>query len=160
MYFEMNRGQSDLARYATLDFQVKLNGNTNAALITCQCDVNSFVPYVEIGGVQPSTSGTGLLYLLDAGANFPTLDSNASPCVWAFLLMVGDADSTYIPVVEILRDTSSSTNTISPRGNSVSGVTLSNNIAFSISSLGLDLDNLITTYEFCLRVTYKRLIDG
>lgn len=159
MYFEMNKGQTDLARYASFEFQVKLLGNIVSADRKVQCDVNSFVPYIEIGGVQPSTSGTGLLYLQDAGANFPTLDSDASPAVWAFLLLVGDADPTFQPVVEILRDTSGSTNTIAARGNAFSGVTLSNNVSMAITSAGMNLA-LTVTYEFVLRVTYKRLING
>lgn len=152
-----SRMEADNVLYEMINFTVTLTGNTTDTLITCKADSN-VQPYVEIGGVQPSTSGTGLLLLTDSGANFPTLDSNASPTVWGLLLTVRDADPLYTPTLEVLIKPSASTDTISLRGNATTGITVNNNVAFSISSAGIDLDAAAASFVWRMRVTYKRLL--
>lgn len=115
--------------------------------------------YAEIGAVQPSTSGTGLLLLTDSGANFPAFDSNADPTVWGMLITCKDADPTFTPIIEVKKKPSAATDTITLRGTSSTGITASKNIAFSISSAGIDLDAGAATYTWTFLVYYKRILN-
>lgn len=135
---------------------IQLSGSTTPANVSCKSDTYDVVPYVEINGVQPSTSGTGLLYLQDSGATFPTLDSDADPAVWGLLILCRDADPNYPPIVEYLF-AGGVTNTMTRRGVSTTGVTVNKNLAFSFSSAGANLSGN-NTYNLQLRITYKRIL--
>lgn len=134
---------------------ITLYGNTTATLVKCTSDVLDIVPYVEINNVQPSTSGSGLLFLQDEGANFPTLDSSAAPAVWGLLVLCRDANPLYPPIVEYIA-TGGVTTTMTLRGTSSTGVTALKNLAFSFSSATADLSGN-NTYAIQLRITYKCL---
>jgi hypothetical protein len=135
---------------------IQLVGSTTPANVYCKTDTVDIVAYVEINSVQPSTSGTGLLFLQDSGATFPTLDSDADPTVWGLLCLVRDADPLYPPIVEYLF-AGGVTNTMTRRGVSTTGVTLNRNLAFSFSSAGSNLSGN-NTYNLQLRITYKKLL--
>jgi hypothetical protein len=162
MYTEFgNAGlQGGKIAYDTITATVTLS-NTAASDVNIKTasDVQGVQAYAEIGAVQPSTSGTGLLLLTDSGANFPTLDSNADPTVWGVLVTCKDADTTFNPIIQVLRKPSAATDTISLRGTSTTGVTASKNIAFSISSAGIDLDSGASTYSWTFLITYKRILN-
>lgn len=140
-----------------IEFDVFLNGNTNVTLLKSSTSVTDVVSYVEINATQPSTGGSGLLYLQDSDANFPTLDSNADPTVWSLLALVKDADDKFLPTCEVIEQPSGVTTTVSRRGGGTDGVTSNKNLSFSFSSAGLDLDSAVTDYRFRLRITYKKL---
>lgn len=151
--------ETERVHYQSIDFTVVISGNTNTTLISCKADCG-IQPYVEIGGAQPSTSGTGLLLLTDAGANFPTLYSAADPAVWGLLVSVKDANPLYSPTLEILSKPSASTDTVSLRGTATTGVTASGNLALSVSSAGLDFDAAVATFKWRMRITYKRVLNA
>lgn len=168
--YQKNNGISDdiITMSDEIIVQVIIRGNTNDTLIAPVTNAGGVVAYVEIGGVQPSTSGTGLLYLQDADANFGALDSNADPSSIGLLVLCGDArtpvavatGSAPEPVLEVLRKPSAATLTITNRGGSTNGVTTSKNLAFTISCAGLDFDSGVTNYEFLFRVVYARDINA
>ena len=167
--YQKNDGIADgIITDGSLTVQVVIKGNTNDTLIKPKTNDRGIYAYVEIGGVQPSTSGTGSLLLLDADANFGTLNSNADPSTIGLLFLTGDAETPvatsvgliYEPVLEVLRKPSAATLTITNRGGSTNGVTTSRNLAFTISCAGLDFDSGVTDYEFLFRVNYARRINA
>lgn len=164
--YQFNSGIADaIVQWQQVTFQVIINGNTNDTLIKPQTDAPGIYAYCEIGGVQPSSAGTGLLFIQDTGTNYPAFDSNANPSSFGLLLLTGDAfdpSSTTVapsPSFELLRSPAGAVVTLSPNGDSTTGVTASNNLAFSCVCAGLDFDSAITSYEFLFRVNYKRAIN-
>ncbi len=134
-----------------------LVGSTTAANIYGNTDTADTRAYVEIGGVQPSTSGTGALLLEDSDANFGTLDSNAAPSTVGVLLKVGDALGIVSATVPTLTISSAqmTAGVVSLKGASTTGVTASNNIALLVSCTTLDLDSAIENHSFWVDVVYK-----
>lgn len=159
MSFESSSSGIELEQRITRTICVKviLDGSATPTLVKCSSDTYDVVPYVAINGVQPSTSGTGLLFLQDAGANFPTLTSSVSPAVWGLLLLVKDANAYWEPTVEIYPSTTSGlTTTITLQGTGGTGVTALKNLAFSFSSAGATL-SAANQYVIQMRITYKCL---
>jgi len=137
--------------------KVTLIGNTVKTSIYGNTDTPDTRAYVEINGVQPSTSGTGALFLEDAGATFGTLDSDAAPSTIGILLKVGDAIELVKAEVPTLTISSNAmtAGVITKAGASTTGVTASNNIAFVVSGTNLDLDADVSNHIFWVDVTYK-----
>lgn len=170
--YQKSSGIGDgIINYGELYFTTVIYGNTNDTLIVPRSDQPGIYAYAEIGGVQPSTSGTGLLYLQDADANFPALDSNADPSSFGILILAGDAAAPVAvglpaagyspqPVLQLLRGPAGVTATLSNRGGGTDGVTTSGNLAFSVSCAGADFDAAIAPFEFFWRVVYKRNINA
>lgn len=163
--YQNNTGIADgIVQYQQLLFQAIIKGNVVAANIVPQTDQPGIIAYTEIGVTQPTTGGTGLLFLQDGGANFPVFVNNANPSTFGVLLLVGDAfdpvGNTFpAPVLEALRVPVGVTATISPNGDTTTGVTLSNNLAFSISCAGANFNAANVSFEFLFRLTYKRSIN-
>lgn len=115
--------------------------------------------YLEIGGVQPSNAvaSTSVLYLADAGAGFPTLDSNAAPAIIGSVIYCQDADQLIIqevPTALIVSGTMTA-GVVTKRGASSTGISASYNICTSISCTNLDLDSGAATSTFYLHTIWK-----
>lgn len=137
-----------------LNFKIVLTGSATPTLVTAFSDTTDVVPYLQINGVQPSTAGTGLLFLQDSGANFPALDSTTAPTVWGLLILCKDADKNFVPTFEFVVQPAGTVQTLTLRGVTNTGVTANLNIAASISSATTNLTAAVT-YTYQIRLTYK-----
>lgn len=97
------------------------------------------------------------------GFTIADLDDDAAPSVFGAIIQVGDAAPGVAPGVEIVPSTivAASTGltalgTVTMKGASSSGVSLSKNLCFIFGLTGVDADAAISTGTFLLRVTYLK----
>lgn len=158
MGYEMKSpGIDELQRKTRILYpKITLIGNTVATSVRCLSDTEDIIPYIQINGVQPSTTGAGLLFLQDSGANFPTLDSTTDPTIWGLLLMVRDANPLYRPYIRAIWEDPGIATVFTLCGASSTGVTASRNLAWSMSTAGADMTTN-TTFTFQLEIIYRCL---
>lgn len=115
--------------------------------------------YLEIGGVQPSSSvaATSLLYLADSDAGFPSLDSNAAPAVIGSVIYCENTNLIVVQEVPtaLISSASMSAGVVTKRGASSTGISASKNLCTSISCTGLDLESAAGTHTFFLHTIWK-----
>lgn len=115
--------------------------------------------YLEIGSAQPSNAvaTTSVLYLADAGAGFPTLDSNAAPAVIGSVIYCADAETFVLQEVPTALITSGTmtAGVVTKRGASSTGISASYNLCTSISCTNLDLESGVATSTFFLHTIWK-----
>lgn len=137
---------------------ITFNANTTPANIVIYSDVTAIKAYTETN-VQPT--------YIDSGTNFPTLDVNAAPSTFAFIVLTGPTVATgnALRVVDVqcptvgIGSAAMTAGVVSLYGNLVggayySGITSSGNIAFVVSATGLDGDANTATTTFNLVVKY------
>jgi len=123
-------------------------GNTTQASILTYTDGPSLIYHED---------DTRAVTLLDAAPGFALtdLDNDAAPAVIGFVVPVGNAAEICeisVPVTSIKNVSLTGAMTagvVTLRGDSSTGVTLSSNIAFTLSCTGLDIDEDVATAPNC-----------
>jgi hypothetical protein len=140
-----------------LAFKVSIVGNTTAASIKTYAD-GSILVYHE------NDTRTVTAVDSDIGFALTDLENGAVPAVIGVLIPVGDAEE----IVEITVPSNGIVNTsltgamtagvATKKGASSTGVTASDNIAFTLSCTGLDIDEDVATTPNCtfwVKVKYR-----
>lgn len=129
-----------------------ITGNTSDASSAATTCNPAFKIFIEEGSDSGSDSS------FDSGATFsPSLDDDADPAIVGFLGMVGDALEVYcVQTQEVFANSDLTYGTAVLCGASSTGVTLSKNIAYTLSMAGVDIDADTHVQRFTQEVFYRK----